>query len=153
MDLLDHEVLVAALLGSAGVPRDLEDLALDGLAADGGQRDAVLRQHGHVAVFENHELSGVPEQRRDVGGDVVLALADAEDERAVLARGDQDAGRVSCEMTPIAYEPSISLTASRTASSKIALEVLLDQVGDDFGVGLGLEDVALPSISSSRSSR
>ena len=34
------------------------------------------------------------------------------------------------------------MTAARTASSRLPFEVLLDQVRDDFGVGLGLEDVA-----------
>ena len=88
VDLLEHEVAVAALLrhdrdptGSAcgsrwtGSPSRVRDL------------HAVRGHHRHLAVLEDHHVARVGEDRRDVGGDEHLALAESDDHaaRAVLA--------------------------------------------------------------------
>ena len=49
---------------------------------------AVARQHAHLAVVEIDDLARVLENRGDVARDVVLAFAEADEQRASLARAD-----------------------------------------------------------------
>ena len=49
--------------------------------------DTVTAEDGDLAVFHVDDVAGVFDQRRHVGGDEILALAEAEQQRRVLARG------------------------------------------------------------------
>ena len=51
-------------------------------------------QHGHLVVVEVDHLRGVLDDGAGVGGDDVLVLADADDQRAALAGDDQRVGLV-----------------------------------------------------------
>ena len=46
------------------------------------------RDDRHLLVAEEHDVAGVAEDRRDVGGDEELVLAEADDDRRAVADGD-----------------------------------------------------------------
>ncbi len=93
VDLLQHEVVVATLLGPLGVPIDVQDFAVDGLAFDGLDHRTAGIDDDQLAVFDDEKVAGVMEDRRDVGCEERLVLAEADDERAHPTHGD-DAARL-----------------------------------------------------------
>ena len=95
VDLLEHERLVAALLGGLGVPLDRLDRAVDlGSPAGVEQLDAVGRDDDDLVVLDELDLARVLEEGGDAGGDELLAVAAADDQRALLAGADQQVGLV-----------------------------------------------------------
>ena len=90
MDLLEHEVLVAAELDGLGVPVDLEGLALDGLPLGGEDAHRGIGDLHDLPVLHDEELVGLPEQRLHGAGEEVLSLPKADDERALVAGGHDD---------------------------------------------------------------
>ncbi len=99
VDLLEHEVLVAGLLGLDGVPGDALRMEGVGFAAEVGEDDAGGGEGGDFAVLEEVDGAGVVEDAGDVGGEEELAVADAEDGGRAHARGDQLVGLVRGEDT------------------------------------------------------
>src|SRR5213593_430312 len=94
VDLLEHEVPVATLLGHDRIPHDSDRLALHRLIVERREHHAAGRDDGHLTVLEDHDVARVAQDRRDIGGDEHLALAEAHDHspRAVLG-GDETVGR------------------------------------------------------------
>ena len=74
-DLLEHEVLVAALLGHDGVPKNVRDLPLDEFALKIGQTDAIGGEDGHISIGKEEHVTGVAEDRGHIGGDEVFAIS------------------------------------------------------------------------------
>ncbi len=82
VDLLEHEVLVAALLGLGGRPVDALGRTRDHRAVgDGGDGQAVAPEDGHLAVLQEDHVAGVREDGGDVARGEALAFAGAEHER------------------------------------------------------------------------
>ena len=115
-----------------------------------GEFDAGLGEDGHVAVGEEVDVAGVVEDAGDVGGDEGFALADADDDGRAGAGGDdfvrlgsgEDAEREgSGEALDGAADGHLERDG-RACCFGVFLH-LLDEVGDDFGVGFGDERVAL----------
>ena len=52
------------------------------------------RDRDHLVLAELERLAGVRDERRDVGAEEVLALAEADDQRRVVPGADDDVGRV-----------------------------------------------------------
>src|SRR5438876_1000103 len=74
VDLLQHEGLVAALLGGVVVPVDLGQLARDRLAGDRVEEGRAVRaNHDDLVVADDADAARVLEERRDRGGDEGLA--------------------------------------------------------------------------------
>jgi hypothetical protein len=94
VDLLQHVVRVVALLGGVGREFAGVHLAAHGVAVVVGDAIAVAADFAGVAFLEEHEIARHRQQCRDVGGDEVLALAQADDHRAALAREDHAPGLV-----------------------------------------------------------
>ena len=82
-------MLVAALLDLLEVPLELVDLLRDRRAVDLVYLVAVAADDGHLAVVEVDHVAGELDERAGVAPDEVLALADAEQERAPVARHDE----------------------------------------------------------------
>ncbi len=149
-DFLEHEVLVAALFRLDGIPLDALERALDGLAVEVGELDAVEGEDGHVAVGEEVDVAGVVEDAGNVGGDEVLAFAYADDDGRPGAGGDDFVGLgggedAEGEGAGEALDGAADGIFKRDGSAGgcgVVLD-LLDEVGDDFGVGFGDELVAL----------
>jgi len=78
---LRHVVVVGALAGLLGVPLDRLDVTRDRPAIGVRHRDARRRQDHDVAVLEVDDLIGVLEEGRDVAGEEVLLVADAQYEQ------------------------------------------------------------------------
>ena len=72
-DLLEHEVVVAALLGGRGVPVDVVRLGLGRARREVGDGDAVAAQLDDLVLVELDRRAGVRDEGGDVGGEEVLA--------------------------------------------------------------------------------
>ena len=74
------------------------ELALDRRAVVGAQMPGTVgRDHDEVAVLGEVHLARLAQERRGVRGEERLALADADDERALVARPDEDARVVAVD--------------------------------------------------------
>ncbi len=142
VDLLEHERLVAALLGFLVVPVELlhlEVLALDAVLeeTDGRRRDL-----DDLAVVGEHRAARLAEEGGDVRGEEVLALAEPDDERRLATNADEQVGKIVVDHDDreVAFEQRID---TRNGCCEIAVELALEQMHDDFGVGLGAERVTL----------
>ena len=144
IDLLEHEVRVAAALGRVHGPGDLEDLLADGLALHVVDLDAVGKDLGHLPLLEQIDAPRVGQHGRDVGGDVVAALAQADDEGAVLAGGEDAVREARAEHAQGIGALELAHRGAHGAQDvPLGLERLLQQVGKDLGVRLALEAIAL----------
>ena len=141
-DLLEHEMLVAALLDLPQIPGDLLDLLGDLLVVDGGGGNALGSQGDHLAVVEVDDLARVPHDRRDVRSQVVDALADPHHQRAALAGADDRFGVVAVD-DGHAEGPLDHAQGALDGLHQVPVVEVLHQVSQDFGVGLRLEHVAL----------
>src|SRR6185436_3371859 len=144
-NLLEHEVLVPTLFGHDWVPQNMLDLAVEGLAVEVGEADAFWGEDGHVAVHEKEHVAGVVQNGRDVGGHEVLVVAETDHGRRSgtdrydligIAAGDDGQGEHAVDLLDGGADGGLQ-------GGILAVVILFDQVGDDFGVGLGDEAVAL----------
>ncbi len=143
-DLLEHEVLVAALFRGGDLPIDGEVLLFDLLLQRVVDLDAVARQHGDLAVFHVRDVARVLDDGRHVGGEEVAALAVAEQQRRVLARGDDAVGAVGAEHPERIRALDAAQHAAHSLQKVVALVVIeFQQLRHDLGIGLGLELDAL----------
>ena len=143
-DLLEHEVLVAALFGSLDVPRDAGDGLLHGLS--GAVKDGItVGTHlGELTVVEIDHIFRVRHERRHVRGKEVFTRADADDQRAAVAReehlvraiGAQDADRIAALQAAERLHDGVLQVA-------VAGVVHIQQVDDDLRVRLAVEHEAL----------
>ena len=136
--LLEHEVLVAALLGGLDVPVDLVDGALERPPAHVGDLDLAGPEVGDIALLEEDDPAGVGQHGGHVGGQEGLPVAEADDERHVHAC-PHDAVRLA----PVDDRQRIGAAGAREGRPHGGREVagigLLDEVGDGLGVGLRFE--------------
>ena len=100
LDLLEHEVVVAALLGGGEIPVDVEVLAVDRDAVEVGDRVAVAADLDDLVLAELDGLAGELDERGDVAAEEHLAVADADDERRVAPRRDDDVGLLAVDAGP-----------------------------------------------------
>ena len=91
-DLFLHKVVVAALFGERGAPGDLVEGLGEFIAVGVGDEDAGSGEAGDFAVFDDDDATGVGEQGGDVRGGEELVVADAEDQWAGDAGGDDGVG-------------------------------------------------------------
>src|SRR5690349_17232873 len=87
-DLLEHEVVEPAALDLIEIPIDLADAALQLLCALVENGVALAREYGDVSVIEVDHFAGLREDRRDIAGDVVFAVAETDKKRTSLPRRD-----------------------------------------------------------------
>ena len=143
VDLLEHEVAVAALLRLHRVPGDALGIALDGDARERRDPDARRRHRGDVAVLEEEEVARVGQQRGDVGGDVVLVLAEADHERGPHAGDDEAVGLVPVEQHQGVDAVDLGERRTHGVLERAPVEGL-HEVCHHLRVGLGDERVAGP---------
>ncbi len=143
VDLLEHEVGVAALLGHVQVPVHVGDGGIEGPAGLVEEGDGVRREARHLAVGEHHHVARGVDHGDDVAGDVAAALAAAHHDGRVLAGDDDDAGLVGAHdgQAVGADEAARGVGDGRLEVAHVGVG-LLHQVGDHLGVGVALEGVA-----------
>ena len=151
VDLLQHVVRVALELGELFLPLDVPDagISLASAAFDVVELDAVGAQQGRLAVLDEREPTRVLEQRRRVAAQKVAVVAPAQHERrAILGRGDalrlgiEHADRAQAfELAEGAHQRVDQVFLARWRIVRL-LQLVLEQVAHDFGVGLRLEPMA-----------
>src|SRR5688500_5754183 len=92
VDLLEHERLVAALLGAFVVPVELEGIVLDDRAVGAGERGAGGGDLDDVAVVWELDAPRLAEEGGSVRSEEHLALADTDYERRLMACRDEQVG-------------------------------------------------------------
>ena len=140
-DLLEHERLVALLLGRVLVPLDLLHLALDRRAVAGEERGAVGAGDHDLVVEDVLHPARLGQERGDRRGHEHLAVPDADHQRAAAPGGDEHARAVAMGdgEREVAVEALVGLVHGLDQVARVAL---LDQVRDHLGVGVGVVDVA-----------
>ena len=159
VDLLEHERLVAALLGGLLVPVDRRRPRARRPSPSGVEerrrRRAARTTISPFSMYCTRRVSR--EERGDRGGEELLAVAAADDQRALLARADEHvrARRGSSRRTRSGRRAR--RRRARTASARSPSSWCGDQVRDHLGVGLGGEHGARRrrrrSLAARRSSR
>ena len=138
VDLLEHEVRVAALLGLAHVPVDMDELGLDSRAVQRRHLGTKRRHRGHLSLTEHEHAFGVRDDGRDVGRDVELLLAQPHHQGCIEPCADQELGILGREHRQrVGAADPLERCADR--GQEVALVVRLDEVRHDLGVGLGRE--------------
>ena len=142
VDLLEHEVLVAALLGGLGRPVDGRDRSFERAAPS---TSVMVTPHGRRSATS-------PSSRNTIWSVWARIAATSEARKLSPSARPTTSGtlwRAPTRRSPsprciatIAYAPSVWRRAWRSASARSPVVGLLDQVGDRFGVGLGRQRVA-----------
>ena len=145
IDLLHHEMLEATLLRGLCIHLDFDELLFDRLLVEVEELSlsgAELRDLGIVDVV--HVLA-VLENRRYIGGDIGLALFDADDHRCILP-GDVDLPRAvhEHEFEGVGAADPHHCPCNRVDwSLSVLFIVVVHEVDGDLGIGLAVELVAL----------
>jgi hypothetical protein len=130
-------VLVAALLSGDGVPGDAPRSARARSPVEVEQRDRISGDLGELAVLEKHHVTRVLEDRRNVGGDQVFLLPEADDDRRRGLRGHQAIALGFAHHHDRERAVQTANRATRRFDERHSgFELLVHQVGDDFAVGL-----------------
>ncbi len=145
-DLLLHEVPVGAELDGGARGLDRDHRPLDPRALRVVDRVRLAPDVGDVALVEIRDAARHRQQRRGVGGDVVVVLAEADDHRAALARADDAAGLARRDHGDRVRALELGdgqLHRAQQVAVRGAVPVRVHEVGDDLGIGLRRERVAL----------
>ena len=145
VDFLEHEVLVAALLGLRGRPVDRLGGAAHRRAGDRRDLGPAARQRGHLAVVQEDDLARVRQHRGDVARAEHLALAQADDQRAVGLGDDDLVGRVGADYRDGVRAADLTERAADGVDEAggSGAERFVDEVRDDLGVRIAAEAHAL----------
>src|SRR5680860_1520573 len=88
VNLLAHEPVVTALLGGRQVPVDVVGLGFRGTPMEVGDLDAGGGDRDDLVLPELEGIASVLDECGDVGGEEVLAIAEADDQRRVSTGGN-----------------------------------------------------------------
>ena len=78
IDFLEHEVLEAGLLRHNGIPGHMLYWALDGFPVEIRELHACGCDHGEVAIRQKENIARVVENCRNIGGNEVFIIAQAD---------------------------------------------------------------------------
>ena len=143
-DLLEHEVLVAGLLGHDRIPQDALRRFGDRPAEEIGERHARGGDDRHLLVAEEDDVARVAQNRGNVRRDEEFAVAQADDDRRPVPDGDDFFGIVGRDEHQREQAAHQQERPAHGVLEAVVFHLALDQVRDDFGIGLGDERVALP---------
>ena len=144
VDFLRHEMAMIALVDQERRGVRLLHLALDLLAGHVAHLDALAAQDRPVALFQIADRFGERRERDRIGAEIHLALAVTDRERRTLAGADQQivlAFKQERERESAAQARQRGLHGFGRRAALI--HFIGDEMGDDFGVGLGRELDAL----------
>ena len=146
VDLLEHEMLIAALFGGLGVPGDLGGLVLDHIAVQVIENDLARGEARHLEIADVIDRAGMLQNGRDIGGQIALAVGDAENHGAVLPGGEDLAGVVAEHQGEgIGAADTDHGARNRVHGAELVfLVIVVDQLDDHLGIGLGIEGIAVP---------
>ena len=150
MDLLVHEGRPAALLGRRRVPIDGESLGVvHRIAIEVGDGHARTADAYRLVLPDFHGVLRVGDECGDVGSEEVLALAEPDDQRRIMARADDDIRLTAVDGKDGERTRQHTRDATERFEQVRLAGFLDDDVGDlaeqlrgDFGIGAGGEHVA-----------
>ena len=155
-DLLEHEVLIAALFGGRHVPVDVKmpSIRVIRLAVEIGDAVAVGGDHDRLVLAEFDGVAGVFDERCDIGADKHLTGADADNERRGAPDSDDGARLVGVgeDQRVVALEAAHhgQHGGDEVARGVTALVLAGDQV-DDASVSVSLASFTPAASNSARS--
>ena len=140
MDFFQQEMLIAALLGRNRVPGNESWLALNRPAGKVRDRDAFAAHLGHLAVIQEEHAAGVIEQGRNIGGHKAFSFSEPDHNRRGIF-GRQERPRVSLAQGNQGERTGKMPQGGpgRLSEGAALLQVLVDQVGNDFSIRLRTE--------------
>ena len=144
VDLLQHEVAVAAFLRHRGGPVDPLRRVFPRLPPEVGDPHPRRRGDHHLPVLEEEHVPRVGQKRGQVGGEEELPLPQPDDQRAVQARAHQrprlPVGHREEGVRPAKLRDGL---AHRLLERHPRRDVLVQKMGDHLGVRLRGEGAAL----------
>ena len=142
-DFLEHKVLILAFFHAQGRVLVLLHGVLDQLVLPVPDLAVVAGQPGVFAFIQIDEAVGYLQQRQGVGANVMLAAANADNQRAAHAGAIQGVGFILMDDAEGKGTAQFGQRAAQGAEHVLLTAVVVSQqVGDHFGVGLGGEYVA-----------
>ncbi|MNM61389.1 hypothetical protein D3C81_726890 [compost metagenome] len=143
VDFLEHEVTVGTLVGGFGAFVVLHGFALYRVTGQIPDGYLVAADLGDVAFFQVHEAVGHLAQGQLVGSQEVLPVAQTDNQRAAAARSQQAVWLVRADhCQAIGTVQLLDRSLQGVGQVRDGLQGVVQQVDDDFGVGLGAEYVA-----------
>ena len=145
VDLLHHEVLVAALVGCLGGESDLNLLLLDHIAVEVVENSFAGREPAHLQVADIVDLIRVLKDRGDVGRHISVIVRDADDHRAVFT-GDPDLAGIILEhqlQRVRAADTDHGLGDRVDGADLVLLVIIIHQLDGHFRVRLAVELIAV----------
>ena len=145
MDLLHHEMLVAALFRGLGIPFDGGGLPLHRLPVHVEELDGIRRHAGNFQIVDIVNGAGVLEQRRHIRCDDGAVPGSAHNEGAVLAHRVEGAGLVGkqhAQRVGTAHMQHHAGDGVQRIPRRDAGVVVVQQLGHHLGVRLGDEGKA-----------
>ncbi|MNR08552.1 hypothetical protein D3C85_1247160 [compost metagenome] len=142
MDFLEHEVAELALFSGFGAVAILHGFALDSLAVNVPDLHAVAADFGDIAFFQVHEAVGDLTQGQLVGRQEVFPQAQADHQRAAAAGCNQAIRLLSADHCQAVSTVQL-FDSCLEGHGQVAqiLEFVVQQVSDDFGVGVRGEHI------------
>ena len=142
-DFLLHVVVISAALDRIGAQLGKVDRAFYRLAPGIGDAHAGLGDFGTVAIFEMDDAPGHLDQRGGVGGGEVLVFAQAEQQRcAVPGDDEQRRAGIADHGNGVGTDQLLHAAPDGSAQAVTGLQLGMNQMRDDFGIGLRGEDIA-----------
>ena len=134
--LLVHERVVLAGVVVRGVEVELGRRPGGGREVLAVRREAGRGHGGQLAVVEVGDRRRVADQGTQVGGDVHLLVADADDQRAAVAGDHDPVGEAGVQDGDAVGALDLRQRVAHLALERVRLRAP-DQVGEHLGVGLG----------------
>ena len=125
--LLQHEMLITALLGGVGIPLDRDRLLGDLLLVDSIKMHMVGAETDHLLIFDKIDLSGIFQYRRHIRSDKAPFLILPYDQGTVLS-DCKDLIRVFREHDPERIGALHAMHDLGDRLERISLVVVVDQV-------------------------
>ena len=133
-------MVVVALVGRVGTVLDAHAGTYHGAVVGVPDREVAGGEIHQIALFEVDELVGHGPQSQRVGSDEVLADADADDQRAPGAGGDQPARLVPGHHPKcVGAVQAFHRVGDSVEQVARLVQAAVDQVRDEFRIGVGLE--------------
>ena len=138
-NFLEHEVRESALGDCIGVEFHVLDFALHFVAAHVHDGIAAILDLDNVVVIEVNDFLCVVDDGRNVTGEVeITVVSDTQNERTSATGANQNVRLIAADDAKT--ESTFNLLESlEYGGLEVAIIIACNQVGYDFGIGLGLE--------------
>ena len=141
VNLLEHEMLEAALFREDGIPGDMLHPPAHRVRLKIGEVRATRGEHGNVAVGQKQQVAGVVQNGRDIAGHEVFVFTQADDRRRSLANGYNliEIARRNNGKGKDSGELAYSLSHGVFQTGRPVIQVFLDKVSNHLSVGFSGE--------------